>query len=384
MNDLAGALALHPGAPVPHSLRSTRRAWAAQVAPGRPADALPGLLAGLFSLCGHAHRSASQLAIRAVEPSLFPSVDTVSASLQRETALEHLRRIGLDWPRLLAVPSEAAAVAARAADGLRRCPLIVAPSHPAPWPLLRQWLQDEWLQMDPATWHRAWQADGADWLHDWSQRHTGWLPALLQAVRAVDTPLPQVHGLALRPHANEAALRALGAALALREGFALQPTWQGHVACTGPWARLHPGGPAQPWTAWGLLGSRLAELVRLCLPDAPGETGAGWLAWGSLATGPRQGLAWVEMARGLLIHQVTLDQAAPGTVPVVRACQVLAPTEWNFHAEGVAAQALAGLPADAPDLPARVQLLMAAFDPCVPFDITPAVGQDAGLEVHHA
>ncbi len=380
MNDLAGALALHPGMPVPHSLHSTRRAWASQIAPGRPADALPGLLAGLFSLCGQAHRSASQLAIRAVEPSLFPSVETVPGTLQRETALEHLRRIGLDWPRLLADPVEGPEVAARAADSLRRCPLIVSPQDPAPWPLLRQWLQDDWLQMNPATWLRAWQACGADWLDEWSRRHSGWLPALLQAARGADTPLPQAHDQALRPHQNEAGLRALGAALALDDGFALQPLWQGRTACTGPWARLHQGVPAQPWTAWSLLGSRLAELVRLCLPDAPGEAGAGWLAWGALSTGPRQGLAWVEMARGLLIHQVALD----GSPAVVRSCQVLAPTEWNFHPEGLVAQTLAGLPAPAPALQARVRLLMAAFDPCVPFDIAPSAVHDGGMETQHA
>ena len=360
-----------------------RQTWASQIAPGRPAEALPGLLAGLFSLCGHAHRHASQLAIRTVEPSLFPSVTAVPAALQRETALEHLRRIGLDWPRLLADPVEVTEVAARAADSLRRCPLIVAPQDPAPWPLLRQWLQDEWLQMNPATWLRAWQACGADWLNDWSRRHTGWLPALLQAVRPADTVLPQAPAQALRPHEHDAALRALGAALALREDFALQPVWQGRMACTGSWARLHQGEPAQPWTAWALLGSRLAELVRLCLPDAPGEAGTGWLSWGALATGERQGLAWVEMARGLLIHQVTLDDAAPGAAPTVRACQVLAPTEWNFHPEGVAAHALADLPADAPDLQTRVQLLMAALDPCVPFDILPAA-QPADRELRHA
>ena len=127
--------------------------------------------------------------------------------------------------------------------------------------------------------------------------------------------------------------------------------------------------------------SRLAELVRLCLPDAPGETGAGWLAWGALPTGERQGLAWVEMARGLLIHQVALAAPAPGAAPVVRSCQVLAPTEWNLHPGGVAAQALAAWPADAPDLDARVHLLMAALDPCVPFQVTP---RDETLEVSHA
>ncbi len=75
------------------------------------------------------------------------------------------------------------------------------------------------------------------------------------------------------------------------------------------------------------------------------------------------------MARGLLIHQVALADTVPGAAPLVRSCQVLAPTEWNLHPEGVAAQALAALPADGPDQSARVHLLMAALDPCVPFHI---------------
>lgn len=384
MTDLAGHLQLRPGAAVPHSLHSTRRAWAAQLAPGRSVETWPALLAGLFSLCGHAHRTASQLAISAAAPGLPPLADAVPAILQRETALEHLRRIALDWPRLLADPTAAQAASAQAAESLRRCPLIASPQEVAPWPRLRQWLQDEWLKMNPATWLRAWQACGAAWLDDWSRHHSGWLAALLQASRRADTALPQAHTQALRPHESEAGLRALAEALATSDHFALQPRWQGCTACTGAWNRLHDAEPAQPWTAWALLGSRLAELVRLCLPDAPGETGAGRLAWGALATGARQGLAWVEMARGLLIHQVVLDEALPGQPYRLHSAQVLAPTEWNFHPEGVTAQALAALPPDTPDLPARVRLLMAALDPCVPFEIAAPLVHDAPLEVNHA
>ncbi len=385
--DLSGRLQLRPGAPVPHNLRSTRRLWAAQIAPGRPADALPGLLAGLFSLCGHAHRTASQLAIGAALPGLLPALQTVPALLQRETAVEHLRRIALDWPRLLAAPADAATVAAQAGDSLRRCPLLApARAHDdLPWPALRQWLQQECLQMSPADWHQAWLDGGPDWLDGWSRRHGGWLPGLLRALRTADSALPgDAHAAALLPHARQETLRALGASLALHEGFALRPRWQGRVACTGPWARLHTARQGRPWTAWGLLGSRLAELVRLSLPDAPGPAGAGTLAWGSLSTGPRQGLAWVEMARGLLIHQVLLDDAVAGRAPVVRACQVLAPTEWNFHPEGLVAQALAALPADGPGLHERVGLLMAAFDPCVSYEMLAPATQQRSVEGHHA
>ncbi len=365
---------------MPHGLRSSRRAWAARMAPGRPAQQLPGLLAGLHSLCGESHRMASRLALQAADPGWQSGAVDVAAVLQLETAREHVRRMALDWPRLLEPLVLGTRIQADALACLRTCPLISRSGEATPWPAVRRWLHEEVLQMAPETWLRAWQACGADWLDDWSRRHTGWLPWLLRLARAAELDLPEVRERSLRPQAQVTHLRGLGQAMAEHESFSRRPGWQGGPACTGPWTRHHLSEPPQPWTTWSLLGSRLAELVRLCLPDAPGERGASWLSWGALNVGPRQGLAWVEMARGLLIHQVALD-ASPA---VVRSCQVLAPTEWNFHPEGLVAQALADLPADGPDLSARVRLLMAAFDPCVPFDIAAPVVHDGGMETQDA
>ncbi|MDP3927108.1 MAG: hypothetical protein Q8Q84_27640, partial [Hydrogenophaga sp.] len=160
--------------------------------------------------------------------------------------------------------------------------------------------------------------------------------------------------------------------------------WRGASAHTGSWTRLNDPSADLPLTPWALLGSRIAELVRLCQPDAPGQSGADWLCFGSLSTGPRQGMAWVEMARGLLVHQVEID-APVGDAPArVAACRVLAPTEWNFHPQGEVAQRIAALDAGRPaeDTERRVRLLMAAFDPCVPFDVIHTLR--TGQEVHHA
>jgi len=97
------------------------------------------------------------------------------------------------------------------------------------------------------------------------------------------------------------------------------------------------------------------------------------LSFGALSTGPRQGVAWVEMARGLLVHQVEIDGSSGDAR--VSACRVLAPTEWNFHPQGVVAQRIAALDGggSVEDTERRVRLLMAAFDPCVPFDVSHAV-----------
>ena len=52
----------------------------------------------------------------------------------------------------------------------------------------------------------------------------------------------------------------------------------------------------------------------------------------------------------------------------------LAPTEWNFHPQGAAAQVLRGLDAQqpAPQLAPAVAVLVAAFDPCVDYVLAPA------------
>lgn len=382
VDQLAGSLIVRPGAALPEALHSGRQDWAGRIGRGQPVAALPGLLSGLFSLCGQAHRLCAQLAIHAAAPAALAAPTEVSQRLRRETAQEHVRRIGLDWPRLLADPATATTGAAAMA-ALQACPLLrPAAAADDPWPATLDWLQRECLQMPAATWLRAWQACGADWLFDWSQRHGGWLPALLRAAREVDTGPALEMDQALRVHTDTAALRSLAAALSLQPGFAMRPQWQGACAHTGPWARLNGADDGLALTPWALLGSRLAELVRLCLSEDAGPDGGPWLGHGALQTGERQGLAWVEMARGLLVHQVALqDGDAPATV---RACRVLAPTEWNCHPEGEVARRIAALDtAVGPALLARrVGLLMAAFDPCVPYQIEAA--QPVPQAVQHA
>ena len=378
-DSLAGSLRVRPGAPLSGALHSGRQDWAGRIGRGQPAGALPGLLSGLFSLCGHAHRLCAQLAVNAALPAALPAPPDVAQRLRRETAQEHVRRIGLDWPRLLAGPSGVVGTDAALAS-LQACPLIRATPADDPWPATLDWLQRECLQMPAATWLRAWQACGADWLLDWSLRHTGWLPALLHTARAIDTGPAMDMSRALRVHANPAALRTLAAALALKDGFAMRPQWHGGCAHTGPWARQNTPDDGLAMTPWAMLGSRLAELVRLCMPGESGQGGAAWLGHGALQTGERQGLAWVEMARGLLVHQVEIGAA--GDNPKVLACRVLAPTEWNFHPQGEVARRVAALDAGVPAslLVPQVGLLMAAFDPCVPFQIEAAQAEPQAVQ----
>lgn len=380
LSSLAGSLRVAPGAPLPLALQSSRQDWAPRLAHGQAAGALPGLMASVFNLCGQAHRLCAQLALEAAAPGLLPAPQQVAQRLRTETAQEHIRRIGLDWPRLLA-RSAGARWAEPAQAALRACPLLppadVAP--PDPWPATLGWLQRHLLQMPAVAWLRAWEAGGAHWLLDWSHRHGGWLAALLRAASEVDTGEPLEPATGLRAHAEVSDQHTLAAALALKPGFALLPQWHGRCAHSGSWTRRNAPGTSLPLTPWGLLGSRLAELVRLCQRGAPDQSGEGCLSFGSLSTGPQQGTAWVEMARGLLVHQVEL--AGTGSDTRVAAGRVLAPTEWNFHPQGVVAQRIASLDASEPasHTARRVRLLMAAFDPCVPFDVVHAMPADQAV-----
>jgi hypothetical protein len=77
------------------------------------------------------------------------------------------------------------------------------------------------------------------------------------------------------------------------------------------------------------------------------------------------GLGQVQTARGLLIHAVELRDG------LIADCRYVAPTEWNFHPEGLLAKALKGLPVqDEKDLRRRIGLFLHSADPCVDFHLT--------------
>ncbi|MBE9550139.1 MAG: nickel-dependent hydrogenase large subunit, partial [Proteobacteria bacterium] len=76
------------------------------------------------------------------------------------------------------------------------------------------------------------------------------------------------------------------------------------------------------------------------------------------------GLAQVETARGRLIHRVEIKHG------LISKYQILAPTEWNFHPQGVVAQSLAGLKTNnRKELEQLARLIINAIDPCVGYKL---------------
>jgi hypothetical protein len=353
---LTGRVRLSPGRPLP-CVSSSRPDLAPRLARGRPAEQLPALLGAVFTLCSHAHRFTAQ---RAVAAALGQPTDTRPAdrqALQAATARDQLLRIAHDWPRQLdQTPSDEAGALL-----LRSCPLWRTDLDTADrLAALPAWLEHRWLGMDLAAWLRNWADDGEDWARAWcaSERHSPVAATLRRhrGVAQVTTPSRPLDLLA----DPEATMPALAASMAGTPGFCLQPTWSGAPAETGPWTRCHDRLARPAHNAWMRMLSRWIDVMQLAAPQ-----GGQWLAHGALPLGNHTGIAWTEMARGLLVHRVQLEASAGGWR--VADCQVLAPTEWNFHPAGVLAQSLSALRGG--DAAAQARCLAVAFDPCVEFEI---------------
>lgn len=359
---LAGSLQLRPGA-VPSI--GGGRPDAARLAIGRAASELPALLGAVFTLCAHAHRFTARRAVAAALGQPDATSEGEVQALRAATARDQLMRVAHDWPRHLSRSDADAGV------GLRSCPLwrqdLSEADRLQRWP---DWLVHHWLGMPLAQWLAELDAEGYDAVDRWCQCST--VPergpaALLRALRS-DAQQASAPGPSWLPLADPQ--RTMPALAAQLERGNL-PLHGGAVPDTGPWSRQHDPLRAAPQNAWMRYVSRVVDLLRLAAPE-----GARWLSHGALQLGSRQGVAWTEMARGLLVHWVVLDAAGAR----VEALRVLAPTDLNFHAQGVLARALSALRACGDER--RARLLAVAFDPCVEFEI--AGGTASATEPAHA
>lgn len=366
LDGLAGRVRLQPGVSGA-GITSSRPRLAAQLARGRRADELPALLGSLFSLCSHAQRATARRAVAAALGREAVCDADEHRALRAATAREQVLRIALDWPRLLPGPRVVDPAAL-----LQDCPLL-RPELDETQRLaaLPGWLAERWLARPVADWLQRHEADPHTWAHRWCE-DTDVAPARLLRAHAAPlqhllTPSRPLHLLA-QPLAT---LPRLARRIAEEPDFCAAPDWLGEPAETGPWTRIKDGAPRPLHNAWMRLIARLVDLLRLAAPDGDER-----LAAGALPLPGGEAIAWTEMARGLLVHWVRLEDRPDG--PRVADCRVLAPTDWNFHSRGVLARTLASLCGD--DRFEQAARAAVAFDPCVEFEL---VGASA-LEAAHA
>ncbi len=334
---------------------STRPDLARKLLQGRSRAEVAKSLPRLFSICARSQAAAGELACIAAAGEL-PSAatlarhrDAVGAEIVREGAWRTL----LDWPvRISEAPSEAAVDAARGSLAL----IDLAPDQAGMQAIAMAAFgmpADDWLALDTPAALERWTAAGTSAVARFIRQVCAADEALVSPLSTTDDP-PL---LIARP--DNATMLALSQACDDDLEFSRHPTWRGAAAETGALAR---------WQADPLLialrqrsrsrlpvrfVARLRSLAHLLAGRVNAEAGAVALPSGG-------GIAWVENARGLLVHQVRLD------ADQITCYRIVAPTEWNFHPDGPLASALIGAPA--PDLTTvkrYTEQLVHSLDPCV-------------------
>jgi len=269
---------------------------------GRQADQAVRSIPLLYSICSAAQAAAAQLALQAARGMAQEPV--IDDGVRTEAMREHLWRLLLDWPRML---------------GLQLQERLLAEA--------RRRLADADFQ--------AWMAAELSGPFEQIEAAARALPAFAAADGSPFLPpLAAAETVALWPRLDAA--------------FAAAPMYCGAAAETGALARHDEITGAAP----------LAARIRARIADLHESNGLGRVSAAPVATGV--GRAAVETARGLLVHEITLDGERIAEYVIV------APTEWNFHPHGRLRAWLANSEAATPEaLRALAAQAVLALDPCV-------------------
>ena len=286
----------------------------AAVLRGRVADQAVLQLPLLFALCGQAQARAAMLALAAARgEECAPRLDS---DVQREAIREHLWHCLLDLPPLLGEPA----------------------------------LQQEFVSV------AKWVAEG----------NRAELHALLDSPRiaALQQHLHQIKDSHPAPTRLLPRLDARGSLAEwprLSAKFCRLPDWRDMSAGTGAIARQQQAAKKTTSLFSACWQARFDELREWATDEA--RIGAcGTVSAIPVAHGVGRSL--VETARGLLMHEIVLDGDC------VADYLIAAPTEWNFHPQGILAQQLLGQKAaDRDALQQHVARTVAALDPCVPWEL---------------
>jgi hypothetical protein len=372
-------------------VHSQRPLQAVNIFHGKPVAEVVRTLPLLYHVCGVAQASAAAAACEqalAIPPS-EASYLAREMLVWLETAREHLWRILLDWTERLGEEKDKASIAslqhylpqlkqalfpggevflpgARTAVNADAVRTVVRD--------LQQQLEIQVFAMPLAEWLAMSTIED---LQRWVAATDTVAAKMLRQVVGMEQTEGWQSSVACLPVLDEDALhQCLSQEDA--DAFVARPLWQGKAYESTALCRQQH----QPLVA-ALLRSegngvmarmvaRLAELAAIpakldellqqlqSLPAVGG--GAGAERPNVMGTGT--GLAQVEAARGRLVHRLELEQG------LVRRYQILAPTEWNFHPQGIAAELLRQLPArDEHELKRQADLLINAIDPCVRYEI---------------
>lgn len=361
------------------TLQSGRPLQASRILEGLSPEQVLQRLPMIFSLCGTAQSAA---ALAACEAAL--SISASSAQRQArgmlvwmESAREHLLRILLDWPGFAGEAVEQA--------GLPKVMQLLPNMTQALYGESAPFHLNTELKLDKAkanaviaelqnmidTLLNGTLPDTGFGMQQWIERGTSMPARLFDQLRDKGWDRLGQSETVFLPTLNDADLHEqLGSDDA--NHFIAQPVWQGKSCETTPLQRQQQ----QPLvrellqregsTLLTRLTARLVELASI--PDRL-QAGLEALSAADQSESKQRapsgvGLAQEEAARGRLIHRVEIED------DVIQRYQILAPTEWNFHPQGVAVKGLQALKSrDEEVLQQQAALWLNAIDPCVGYQL---------------
>lgn len=308
----------------------------------------------LYSVCGHAQVAAAGAVLQAARQN-----DAVVSALDDERAIvceaiqEHLWRILVDWPKVLNLPQQERLFAGWYAL-LRR----IAAGETNMDVFLREFERDA-LGMPVAEWRGL---DSHDKLQAWLSQAHGPVAQVLLEVNALQQDGAISTGKRSLPAwtAVEASRACAGKWNAT---FSAKPDWLGEPTETGAWTYYTDNKLLHDVRQQG--GSAiLIRLLARVLDVVEMASGSASARLDAASPAPGEGIAVVRTARGLLMHHVRL------VAEQVMEYEIVAPTEWNFHLEGVFAQDMCELVVhDAAHLKRMAHIEALSLDPCVAYEI---------------
>jgi uptake hydrogenase large subunit len=365
-------------------ISSSRPLKACKVMIGKTPEEVLKVLPLMYNVCGVAQARTS---LRAIQNNLSIEEKRNAEAAREmlvlvENAREHLFRILIDWPTLFKLEQDQSQLpllgrlikefkVALFANG----DAFSLDSQLQPdGQLLRQLIEQLENTLQQAIYHQPteqWlQISDIDTLYNWSKGYDstatnslsiicdhGWTS---QGFSRLDS-LPELDSNELMQRFNDSTA----------EQFIAQPEWHGKQYETTSLSRQMEQplikSLAQEFhntliTRWV---ARLLELARI--PTQLRQLMTDIESSDSIATNSSNsniGLAQTEAARGRLIHRVEIENG------LISQYQILAPTEWNFHPQGLIAHSLGNLTSKDPDLLQQLaRLMINVIDPCVSYEL---------------
>ncbi len=358
-------------------IESSRPVHASRVLQGRSVDEALRLLPVLFGICGTAQACAG---VRACEQAIgvkptYQLEQVRDCLVRMEIVREHLWRILLDWPLfigetpqkngmtdLLALQREYRQTITRERDPFLHPGDALLNEFSVPHDLVDEIaanLEQTVFGMPPDRWLAI---STQDILEGWAASKVTVAARLLDHVLQADwcdigkcdvQPLP-----IMRSGQLHQALQ--------NDDFVLRPEWLDHCRESSCLTRVDSSLLQRLRVLHGngllvRLAARLTEIAQVSqnlLPDLASDDVE------TFAYEQNPGIGQVAAARGQLIHRVQIE-----TEQIIR-YQILAPTEWNFHPQGVVAKGLASVSGDAEIMVQQARLLINAIDPCVDYELS--------------